>query len=303
MIVSRGHSDAEAEALFDRALVLGQRLGEMPDEFQSLLWSFYAWRGDLHKARSIAAERLRAAAARRDPEGLIFGLQEMATVKAHLGHPASALCALKRARELQAGMKSMEMEGAPPLQISGWDAECQNLCQTARALCEVGRPDRALDVAGRALRRAEGMGCPFATGLALQSLSLVHHARREYPEALEIAGRMRDLCEKQGFASLAAHGAFLTGLAGAELSLPEEAVVLVGEAIQALDLLRKEHCQELGLPELLGRLAEACVHCGMASEARWLLDDALEIASRTEERLGVAEIYRLQGVLFLAEGA
>lgn len=296
VIVSRGHSDAEAEALFERALVLGQRLGEMPDEFQSLLWSFYAWRGDLHKARSIAAERLRAAAARRDPEGLIFGLQEMATVKAHLGHPASALCALKRARELQAGM-----EAARALQISGWDAECHNLCQTARALCELGRPDRALDVAGRALRRAEEMGCPFAAGLALQSLSLLHHARREDREALEIAGRMRDLCERQGFAPLAAHGVFLASLAGARLSCPEEAVVLVGEAIQALDLLRREHRQELGLPELLGRLAEVCVHCGMASEARWLLDDALEIASRTGERLGVAELYRLQGVLFLAE--
>ncbi|HEX6901156.1 MAG TPA: protein kinase [Thermoanaerobaculia bacterium] len=295
VIVSRGHSDAEAEALFDRALVLGQRLGEMPDELRSLLWSFYAWRGDLHRARSIAAERLRAAAARRDPEGLIFGLQEMATVKAHLGRPASALCALKRARELLAGM-----EGAFPLQISGWDAECQNLCQTARALCEAGRPDRALDVAGQALRRAEGMGCPFATGLALQSLSLLHHARREYPEALEVAGRMRDLCEKQGFASLAAHGVFLAGLAGARLSCPEEAVVLVGEAIQALDLLRREHRQELGLPELLGRLAEVCVDCGMASEARWLLDDAQEIAARTGERLGVSELYRLQGVLSLA---
>src|SRR5262249_60959662 len=91
--------------------------------------------------------------------------------------------------------------------------------------------------------------------------------------------------------------------ANARLATPEEAVPLVGEAIQALDTLRRDHHQELSLPEFLGWIVEACLVCGMTSEARWLLEDACEIAFRTGERLGRSELFRLYGLLLLAEAA
>jgi len=141
--------------------------------------------------------------------------------------------------------------------------------------------------------------------MACQYLTGIHLARREYVEASRQAQRMRDLCLQHGFAFLAIYGRFLVSLASARLASAEDAVVLIGEAIQALDVLRRDHRQELGFPELLGWLAEAGVACGMTSEARWLLDEAFEIGQRTGERLGKADLFRLDGALLLAgcEGA
>jgi tetratricopeptide (TPR) repeat protein len=307
VVAARGHCADEAEALFDRALALGRQLGDMPNPFQSLLWSFYTWRGDLEKAKAVATQMLLSSKARRDVEGQILGLQELATIQAHLGRPRSALRALKRALELYPAETPSGSTRA--LLFSGWDAKCHNLCEAARTLADAGYPDRALRYGRRGLRLAESLADPYSTAMAFQYLSFIHHLRREYPEASRHARWMHDLSLNQGFTFFAAHGRFLLSLTRARLAVsenpecPEDAVVLVGEAIQALDVLHRDHRQELDLPDLLGWLAEVCVHCGMTSEARWLLEEAFEISARTGERLGLAELYRLQGLLFLAEEA
>jgi tetratricopeptide (TPR) repeat protein len=284
------------EALFDRAVALGRQLGELPLQVQSLLWSFYAWRGDLDKARSLAAQLLKAAKPRHDAAGLILGLQEMATVQSRLGRPASALRALRYALALCPVTVSTSISLFP-----GWEAKGLLLCEIARTLCDAGFPDQALGFGRRSLDLAESLENPYGTAMALQYLIFLHLARREYVEASRHALRMRDLCTQHGFTFLAIYGRFLTSLAGARLTSAEDAVVLIGEAIQALDVLRRDHRQELQLPELLGWLVEAGLECGMTSESRWLLEEAFEIARRTGERLGKAELFRLEGALLLAE--
>ncbi|HYX23129.1 MAG TPA: AAA family ATPase, partial [Thermoanaerobaculia bacterium] len=293
--VARGHSDAEVEALFDRALALGRELGELPLQFQSMLWSFYAWRGSLGKARSLALQVLKVAGARREPPGLILGLQELAKVHACLGRPRSALRALRRARELCPASLEAGISLFP-----GWDAKGHLVCETARTLCDAGFPDRALRCGREGLDLAESRENPYGTAMACQYLSLLHLARREYEEASGHAQRMHDLCVQHGFAFFAIHGRFLASVASARLTPAEDAVVLIGEGIQALDVLRREHRQELNLPELLGWLVEACLACGMIAEARGLLEEAFEISQRTGERLGRADLFRLEGALLLA---
>jgi len=297
VIITRGQSDPEVEALFERALALGRQLGELPLRFQSLLWSFYACRGELAKAWSLAAQLLKAAKARRDPGGSILGLQELATLQARLGRPASALRALRRARELCPASLETGVSLFP-----GWDAQGHLVCEMARTLCDVGFPDQALGFGRQGVHLAESRESSYGTAMALMYLTFIHLARREYVEASQQAQRMRDLCQQHGFAFFALHGRFLASVAGARLAPPEDAVFLIGEAIQALDALRQEHRQELHLPELLGWLVEACVACGMTSEARWLLEEGLEIGRRTGERLGKAELFRLDGALLLAGG-
>jgi hypothetical protein len=296
VIVARGHSDDEVEALFDRALTLGGQLGELPLQFQALLWSFYTWRGHLSKARSLAIQGLRAAKVRHDSAGLILGLQELAKLQACLGRPRSALRhALDRCPAGDAEGRDAEISLFP-----GWDTKGHVLCETARTLCDAGFPDRALGFGRQGLDLAESRADPYGTALACQYLSFIHLARREHREASLCAQRMRDLCLRHGFAFFAIHGRFLTSLASARLVPAEEAVERIGEAIQALDLLRRDHRQELNLPEMLGWLAEACLACGMTSEARGLLEEAFQIGLRTRERLGKAELFRLEGALLLA---
>jgi class 3 adenylate cyclase/tetratricopeptide (TPR) repeat protein len=297
VIVARGHSDGEVEALFDRALALGGELGELPLRFQALLWSFYTWRGDLSKARSLAIQGLKAAKARHDSAGLILGLQELAKLQACLGHPRSALRTLRHALAL---CPAGDGPDAGISLFSGWDTKSHILCEMARTLCDAGFPDRALGLGRQGLDLAESRGDPYGMAMAFQYLSFIHLARREYAEASLHAERMHDLCLRHGFAFLAVHGRFLASLASARLVPAEEAVVRIGEAIQALDVLRRDHRQELNLPELLGWLAEACLACGMTSEARWPLEEAFEIGLRTRERLGKAELFRLEGALLLA---
>ncbi len=295
VIVERGHSDDEVEALFDRALALGGQLGELPLEFQALLWSFYTWRGNLGKARSLAIQGLRTAKIRHDSAGLILGLQELAKVHSCLGRPASALRALRHALDLCPACESSVVPLFP-----GWDTRSHILCETALVLCDAGSPDQALRLGRQGLELVESRADPYGTALALQSLGFIHMARREYEEASLYAQRMRDLCLRHGFAFFAIHGFFLASLASARLVPPEEAVERIGEAIQSLDLLRRDHRQELNFPELLGWLAEACLACGMTSEARWLLEEAFQIGLRTRERLGKADLFRLEGALLLA---
>jgi serine/threonine protein kinase/tetratricopeptide (TPR) repeat protein len=284
VIVTRGHSDAEVGALFERALALGRQLGELPLQFQSLLWSFYACRGDLAKAWSLAVQLLKAAKARHDPAGLILGLQELAALQARLGRPASALRALRRARVLC----PVSLETGVSL-FPGWDAKGHLVCEMARTLCDAGFPDQALDFGRQGIHLAESRESSYGMAMALMYLTFIHLARREYLEASQYAQRMRDLCQQHGFAFLAIHGRFLASVTGARLVPAEDAVVLIGEAIQALDAIRQDH-----------RQAEASVACGMTSEARWLLEEGFEIGRRTGERLGKAELFRLDGALLLA---
>lgn len=295
VIVTRGHSGTEVEVLFDRALALGRQLGELPLQFQALLWSFYAWRGDLVKAWSLATHLLKDAKARNDVAGLILGLHELSTLQAHLGRPISALRALRRAFRLYPATLETGVSLFP-----GWDAKGHLVCEMALTLCDAGFPDQALWFGLQGVGLAESRENPYGLAMAFQALTFVYLDRREYAEASQHAQRMRDLCLQHGFAFLAIHGRFLTSLAGARLVPAEDAVVLIGEAIQALDVLRRDHRQELSFPQLLGWLAEASVACGMTSEARWLLDEAFEIAQRTGERLGKADLFRLDAVLVLA---
>jgi len=52
-------------------------------------------------------------------------------------------------------------------------------------------------------------------------------------------------------------------------------------------------------PNLLGKLAAACVHAGRTDEALTVIREALDVASRTGEQEHVAELHRQMGELLL----
>jgi predicted ATPase len=93
----------------------------------------------------------------------------------------------------------------------------------------------------------------------------------------------------------------MLNLAGAmTATTPAAARPLLAQAIQALDVVRKVYQQELNAPIFLGWLTEACLACGMPQEAERLSTEALEVVERTEERLMLPELLRLQGVIRLS---
>src|SRR5262249_20658681 len=59
--------------------------------------------------------------------------------------------------------------------------------------------------------------------------------------------------------------------------------------------------EELGLPQMLAKLAEVYGKAGLAEEGLRVLAEALAIASRNDEHRLDAELYRLKGELLLAQ--
>jgi hypothetical protein len=274
-----GSTDA-AVPLLERARDLATRLDDQAALAEALIRLESVWmvRGDMRKAR----EQARAASPLLDrvPDTLrTFGNElEMVTVLIQ--------------GNLREALHLLEARGVLPLarEPSGaGETHLMVMAHGAYALWLAGRPDEAVELAGRGCRAAEALDDPWERAALLSDWAMLHAWRREPSKAMELARRSLTLAEQGAFGLWRHRAELVLRWAEAELepAMPKErAEELLKKPWESLTFGRT-------LPSLL--YAAACARLGHAEEALEVIAQALAPLAQSEERWLEAELHRLRG--------
>jgi predicted ATPase len=142
---------------------------------------------------------------------------------------------------------------------------------------------------------AQELGHPFSLGLALTYAAGLHQLRGEVRATHRRATELIELASEQGFPIWLPLGTAAQGWVLAEQGDVEGGIAKLRQGIDAYRATQAE----LGQPDRLRQLAAAYGKAGQTKEGLRVLTEAWEVVSRTGERLGEAELYRLKGELTL----
>jgi predicted ATPase len=151
------------------------------------------------------------------------------------------------------------------------------------------RSQEALTIAGQSDH-------PFSLAAALHYATIVHLFRREAQAVQQRADVVIGLATEQGFPHWAAVVKLPRGWALAEQGYRDEGIAEMSQSLTSHQRIGSE----LGRAYGLALIADAYRQAGRAEEGLHLLHEALALVDGHEERWCQAELYRLQGELFLA---
>jgi serine/threonine protein kinase/predicted ATPase len=294
-IASRGYAAPEVGPVFHRARELCQRVGQPTALFGIMLgiWEWHTVRGNLRLCMDLAVEGKDFADRLKDPGIAMEALFMTGETRLYRGHFADARDDFATAvadyddRERTAFWTNHTSHNA--------GITCRS--NLAIALWHLGYPDQALKVNREMCQLAREIAHPYSLAYALHHTAWLYQYCRLGAEVQEAAEEEIAIATEQGFALWHATGTFFKG-AGQ---------LLQGQRVEALPLLQKGHAAfrasgaELTLTFQLSVLGEACTQAGRFEEARQALDEGLAIAEKNDERIRLAELHRLKGVLLLAE--
>jgi predicted ATPase len=126
---------------------------------------------------------------------------------------------------------------------------------------------------------------------------MVHQSRREAEKAQERATAAITLCTDQGFPFYLAFATIMRGWALAEQGEIEDGIVQLRQGLAAW----RATGAEVGRPQYMALLAEACGGVGRVEEGLSVLAEALTFVENTKELYYEAEAYRLKGELLRQE--
>jgi DNA-binding winged helix-turn-helix (wHTH) protein/tetratricopeptide (TPR) repeat protein len=314
----RGRERGVAELALRRVLCLGEilhfgqasevavqaceRVHELSEEFGSAeevcaalfaLWFTRSSRGDPESI--VIGDRLcEAAAATGDPD-LAAGAQ-LARGRTMLfcGRYEAALAVFEALCEHwgdRAGLTDDAIGALEPPGITSW-----LYAGIARAYLGYAREAHAH--LAQAIRLTTTSGRPYVLAGAALHAAFLHHVLGEADEAAVQAGACIELSEKHGYP-------FWRGIAGALLGWAYGERGEHASAIAALDegvALYRAVGASVAVPGLQAALAENLLRCGRWDEAAAALDRARTDAAGTLDRMGDAEILRIEAELVLATG-
>jgi tetratricopeptide (TPR) repeat protein len=277
---------------YTRALALSQQLGKTllrPLVLRGLC-GFHSTRAEYQRARALEEQLLCLAQDAQNPTVLI-------ETQYVLGFTLSWLGEFDTAREhVEQGLSlySLQPPDSRPL-FYGRDpgVSCKNLL--ALILWHLGYPDQALAQSHQALALAQERAYPFSTAWALDVAALLHALRREDHAAQERAEAVITLCTEQGFALFSAWGTVLRDLTLAKHGQEKTALTQVRQSLAACQATGAEFARTY----FLTLLAQAYEEVGQVEEGLTIVSEALATMHSTGERAYEAELYRLQGELFL----
>ena len=293
LMAIKGQAAPEVEHAYARARELCQQIGETPRLFPVLLglWRFYLVRGILQTARELGEQLLRLAQRGRDLAQLLAAHQALAVTLCWHGE-----CALAHEHVEQGLALYDAQQHRVDSFLYGIDPGVNCLLYAAHSRWLLGYPDQARQQYQAALTRAQDLAHAFTLVHALHNVTIGHQFRRAGLATQEQAETMIALCTEQGSPLYVAWATSLRGWALATQGQTAEALAQMRQGLAAA----RATGAELLRPYSLALLAEAYGHAGHADAGLRLLAEALVVAETNAERWYEAELYRLQGELFLA---
>ncbi len=296
VISSKGYGASEVEDNFERALSLSERLDDRSRRFVALygLWWFRFVARDVKRARETAAELLAMAAQQKQNELLIPAQRALGYSEWVLGDFQAGLSA----HEAGSVIYDPELHGSLAARYGGADPGVGLWTLGANCLWYLGWPDRSMQCADRSLAMALELDHPLSECWARTALAQAHQLRRASEDVRIQTERSLALARELSFPLYVGWATPLLGWS----------TIDAGDgAAAAASLIR----QGIGLSDATGTivlgtvwrglLAEACLQAGDYAAGLAALDEARLLADRNNERLWAAELFRLRGMLHIAQ--
>jgi predicted ATPase/DNA-binding winged helix-turn-helix (wHTH) protein len=291
-MATKGFAAPEVEAAYARAWELAQRVGESPQVFSAIrgLWHYHFTRAELERARQLAEQLYRLAEPVQESTPLIeahrvlgatlFFLNEVSLARIHLEHGIS-LYDPQRHRTLAF------QYGTDP------GVACRSFAAWASWL--LGYPARALGEIERALMLAHELGHPLSLAHALSFAAIVHRLCGETQAAAAHAEALVALSVEHGFPFRAAMGRVLHGSIMVRQGAKDAGMAQMREGLSAY----RATGAALDWPLFLALLAEAHDTRAEVDAGLQFVGEAHSVMRKTGQYVYEADLYRLQGDLFL----
>ena len=233
-VTTRGYGSPEAEVSYRRAEAL---LPEVEDDRIALpvllgVGIFWWLRADFPLSLKYFQD-LRQRAQHVDDDLMVFAARaEIASVQLYIGAPAAArklIADVLRDYDpaTHGKLSSFAMQDYAVL-TAGFGAWTENY---------LGYFDSARALAGRSVAIARESRHAFSLGMALSTAACAAIERKETAAAVALAEQCIDLCQEQGLPFWADYARAAQGLALALEGRPKEGVELIGNSIEALEIL------------------------------------------------------------------
>ena len=295
-IVARGYAAPEVGPVFQRARELCQKIGEPQQQF-AVVWGNFAWRvvrGEMDLSLSLAREAMALAELYDDPG---VWMQARFLMGLTLFYRGDFVGAREQHESALARYDDRERTRFWAARV-GEDAGVTHRCYLALTLWHLGYADQALKLSCEACELARAIDHPFSLAYAQHHASWLRQLMRLGDETVKSGQEQIRYSAERGFPLFHATG-LVYAAAGGLLQGETERSLL--ELVAGLDAYRATGAA-LALPHYLGILGEALTKSGRGSGAGGLLNHALAVVERSNERCHEAELHRLGGELAWREG-
>ena len=284
-----GYAASEVEAAYSRARDLCALTGDTPAHIPVLhgLYRFYTVRGELRRAHDVVLQLSAVAETIGDPKQTVIARAAMGPPLIHLGR-------FEEAREhLQAAVAAYD----PHKQDKGWVVTGAFMPASWLAIVTwlLGKPTEALSMSSVAREIAERQQYPFAVAYAQCLTAWLHQYRRDAVAVKEHAEAAIEIARTHDYVQWLALGLMFREWARVMLGEGAESVARLS---QSIDQFRSTGA-ELNLPHFLAMLADAHGFIGDCATGLRVIDDAITVAEKNDDRCWEPEILRLKGELLL----
>ncbi len=292
-MATRGYADPSVAQTYREAREICNAIGEAPQLVPVLfgLWAYHVVGGDLRIALYLGDQILRQLQDAGGDGGLLLEAQVVRGVTQYFrGEFEDAIATLR------AGIALYDpAQHRAHAQVFGQEPGMALHVYLAKALAVVGDQASALAHAGEASRIAEETGHFHTSGFCMTYQMVVHLMAGDAAAVAPLAERCAALAREQCFPIWEAASQVLGGWAA----------VAQGDAAAGLPRMREGLSRwratgtTLYAPYWAGLLAEALAAQGQVDEAGVLVDDAVNEEEGGEERVSLAELWRLRAALAL----
>lgn len=296
LLAIKGYISPELDTVVKRASVLVRNTGGARELMGTLLRLFLVntTHGDHHVALGFAIRLTDVAQQNHDGIMEAIGVHAQGVVMFHLGEFRQALSHFEKA-----------MAFYDPAQhrtsafIMGQDLGVAGLCWAMLSLWMLGYPDQAMQRRLQALALARAVDHTFSLGYAFTLAdSMIHQLCNDILMAYEGTANALAFVNKYGFTFFQAYNLVVMGWAQAETGHIEEGIAQIVSGI----IKHKGMNAHSFLPHYQALLARSYNLVGNLDAALEAVKMGLALVDETGERYYEAELKRLKGELFIAQG-
>ena len=289
-----GWHASETEQAWSRALELCERLGDASEPFPAMfgMYALYNVRGEIDRSNPLAKQLLSRAESTDDSAQMLYARIAVSVSSYFSGEFSTAL----QNSEICNSIYNFERDG--PLMLHyGFDAGVWSLCFSAVEYWQLGYPAKALNRSEEALALSARQAHPLSLAQAELWTGILRQMRGEPHLVGEIADRLSAISNEHGLTDWLYWAECLRGWVVATQGCYDEGIGMMRASQEALS------ARGLGVwrPYFLCLLAEASLGTKRIDGGLKALDEAIEVAQKTQERAHESQIYRLKGELLLEQ--
>ncbi len=248
-------------------------------------------KGEHRKGEELAQRMLRLAERVGDRRLFMYAHGMLGYVLFWCGDFAKARTHLEKSRDLY----DFEQDRFLPF-VYGDDSNVAALAFLAFIDWLEGHVDRSLERSRESIALARQLDHPSVLTLALMLAAELHRLRGEAASTDALAAESLTLAREHGLSLFAAVNGLLRGWALAEQGELAGGIAALRRSLDAYRAIGADS----GLPQYHAMLAEAHRRAGQTVDGLDVVERALEIMERTDERWWEADLHRLRGELLLA---